>query len=90
MHERFIAPENIPVEYGGLEQESSELSEGHGKFVHCKVRPGTVERIEIPVPQVLLIVIVNYILKHGFNLNDKINLPNVLVLVVPYFGVRRT
>ncbi|KAK1388957.1 hypothetical protein POM88_017135 [Heracleum sosnowskyi] len=48
---RFIAPENLPVEYGGLERENSESSHGNGKVVHHKVRPGTVERFLIPVPQ---------------------------------------
>ncbi|KAK1397885.1 CRAL-TRIO lipid binding [Heracleum sosnowskyi] len=48
---KFIAPENLPVEYGGLEQENSESSQGNGKVVLHKVRPGTVERFLIPVPQ---------------------------------------
>lgn len=52
MHDRFIAPENLPVQYGGLEQEAGVSSEDHGKVVHRELRPGTLECIQIPVPQV--------------------------------------
>ncbi|WOH01775.1 hypothetical protein DCAR_0521160 [Daucus carota subsp. sativus] len=48
---KFIAPENLPVQYGGLEQETGDLSQGDAKVVHRKIRPLSVECFQIPVPQ---------------------------------------
>lgn len=39
VHERFIARENLPVQYGGIEQETDGLSQGNGDVVHRKLRP---------------------------------------------------
>ncbi|KAK1355773.1 putative CRAL-TRIO lipid binding domain, GOLD domain, CRAL/TRIO domain-containing protein [Heracleum sosnowskyi] len=46
---KLIAPENLPVEYGGLKQEHDELFTSHKTVLHQKVKPGSVECIQIPV-----------------------------------------
>lgn len=50
---KFIAPENLPVEYGGLKQEHDELfPSDHKKVLPQKVKAGAVECIQIPVHEV--------------------------------------
>ena len=47
---KFIAPENLPVQYGGLKHEhDDELFPSNRRVLHQKVKPGTVECIQISV-----------------------------------------
>lgn len=51
---RYIAPENIPIQYGGLKREDDvEFPEGGDKASEMTIRGGGIGTIGIPVTEVL-------------------------------------
>lgn len=49
---RYIAPENLPVQYGGLKRENDNEFSTDDTVLRFSVRGGTVQKIKIAVPEV--------------------------------------
>lgn len=51
--DRYIAPENIPVQYGGLKREDDkEFSAENGMASEMVIRAGATASVEIPILEV--------------------------------------
>ncbi|OMP03087.1 hypothetical protein CCACVL1_02572 [Corchorus capsularis] len=54
---KFISPENLPVEYGGLQRENDPEFSPDDKASELRVRANTSDRIQIPAPEVGVTII---------------------------------
>lgn len=50
---RFIAPEHLPVEYGGLRRNNDQDFSADDKVFEHKIKANTVSTVEFPVNEVL-------------------------------------
>lgn len=57
MKKRFIEPEELPVQYGGLKREQDDEFTPEDKVSELIVKANTINYIEIPVVEVLILVI---------------------------------
>lgn len=57
MKKRFIEPEELPVQYGGLKREQDDEFTPEDKVSELIVKANTINYIEVPVVEVLILVI---------------------------------